>query len=144
MLVFSPDVSVLLLLPSWTAQGTMVGIGGLDFGSASPEDRKVFPYLYYSGVDTSQLAGLLHGQGTDRALNDYVRGALFGHERVLPQLSLARRPVQEHEIEEQLRAYDVVVNAKSQFDLSRIDRWYEREPAERVGQFELYRVKLRS
>jgi len=70
MLVFSPDVSVLLLLPSWTAQGTMVGIGGLDFGSASPKDRKVFPYLYYAGVDTSQLAGLLHGQRTDVALNE--------------------------------------------------------------------------
>src|SRR4029453_17052258 len=161
MLVFSPDISVLLLLPSWTAQGTMVGLGGLDFGSASPADRKAFAYLYFSGVDTRQLGELLHSQGTDLALTDYARSALFGHERVFPELSFTPRPVQEYEIQEQLRAYDayvkafspsevlkhrfayVVVNAGNQFDFSRIDRWYERSSPERIGDFELYRVAQR-
>jgi len=95
-------------------------------------------------------------------LSYYARAALFGHERVLPQLSLDQRVVQDSEIQEQLRAYDayvasfsqsealkhpfgyVVVPVGNQFDFSRIDRWYEREPAERVGQFDLYRVKSRS
>jgi len=162
MLVFSPDLDILMMVPTWTVQGTMVGIGGLDFGSATIQDRKVFVYLYYSGVDTTRLAELLQGKSNDFALSYYARAALFGHERVLPQLSLDQRVVQDSEIQEQLRAYDayvasfsqsealkhpfgyVVVPVGNQFDFSRIDRWYEREPAERVGQFDLYRVKSRS
>jgi hypothetical protein len=162
MLVFSSDIAVLKLLPTWTAQGTMIGLGGLDFGSATLQDRKVFAYLYYSGADTARLAELLHGKSTDLGLNYYARSALFGHERVLPQLSLSHEPVQVDEIEEQLRAYDsyvasfsrsealkypfayVIVLPGSQFDFSRIDRWYERDSAERVGAFELYRVRMRN
>jgi len=161
-LVFSPELDVLLLLPTWTSQGVMPGIGGLDFASAAPQDRKVFAYLYFSGVDTARLRELILGKSTDSALNYYVRAALFGHERILPQLSLHRRPVQDSEIQEQLCAYEnyvssfgreevvkqpltyVVVLAESAFDPSRIDLWYERGPAERVGRYLLYRVRLRS
>ena len=158
-LVFSPDIDVLMLLPTWTCQGTMIGIGGLDFGSST--EPRIFPYLYYSGADTTRLRALLESRSSDLALSYYARAALFGHERVLPQLSLQRSPIQDSEIQENLRAYDeyvttfsqsearkhpfayVIVSADSQFDFSRIDRWYERESAERIGQFELYRVKMR-
>jgi hypothetical protein len=161
-LVFSPDIDVLMLLPTWTAQGTMIGLGGLDFGSANFEERKIFAYLYYSGANTARLDELLRGRSNDLAMNYYARSALFGHERALPQLSLNRRVIQDFEIQEQLRAYDayvttfsqseaikhpfayVIVAAQTQFDFSRIDRWYERGPAERVGQFELYRVRMRT
>jgi hypothetical protein len=161
-LVFSPDIDVLMLLPTWTAQGTMIGVGGLDFGSANFEERKVFAYLYYSGADSARLDELLRGRSNDLALNYYARSALFGHERVLPQLSMHRSVIQDSEIQEQLRAYDayvstfsqseaikhpfayVIVPAETQFDFSRIDRWYERQPPERIGQFELYRVRMRT
>jgi len=161
-LVFSPDIDVLMLLPTWTAQGTMIGLGVLDFGSANFEERKIFAYLYYSGANTARLDELLRGRSNDLAMNYYARSALFGHERALPQLSLNRRVIQDFEIQEQLRAYDayvttfsqseaikhpfayVIVAAQTQFDFSRIDRWYERGPAERVGQFELYRVRMRT
>jgi len=162
MLVFSPDIDVLMLVPTWTAQGTMIGIGGLDFGSATFQERKVFAYLYYSGVDAAYLTTLLEGKSSNLVLAYYARAALFGHERILPQLSLDQHVVQDFEIQEQVRAYETYVSTFSQaeatkhpfaylivpvgsgFDFSRIDRWYERESAERIGQFDLYRVKSRN
>jgi hypothetical protein len=105
-LVFSPDIAVLRLLPTWTAQGTMVGLGGLDFGTSSLRDKKAFAYLYYSGADSAHLDDLLHERSTDLFLNYYVRSALFGHERVLPHLSLRHNPKQETEIQAQLGDFD--------------------------------------
>jgi len=160
-LVFSPAIEVLRYLPTWTSQGTAVGLGGLDFGSATQNERKVHPYLYYSGVDTRGFAELLHNRTDDLFLNYYTRSAIFGHERVLPVLSSHHKPIQDPEIEEQVRLYEsyiaafsreealrtkityVIVRAESNFDFSRIDQWYERDAGERVGDYDLYRLKLR-
>lgn len=161
-LVFSPDIGVVRLVPTWTAQGTMVGLGGLDFGSATSEDKQVFAYLYYSGVDTARLSELLSDQSPDLFLNYYARSAVFGHERVLPQLSLLHSPVQDSEIQEQLRAYEAYVAAFSReevlqhpiayaiigserdFDFSRIDRWFMRDAGEQIGPYYLYRLTPRT
>lgn len=160
-LVFSPDIEVLRYLPTWTAQGTAVGLGGLDFGSATQNERKVYPYLYYSSVNTQGFAELLHDRTDDLFLNYYTRSAIFGHERVLPVLSSHHKPIQDSEIEEQVRLYEsyiaafsreeasrtrityVIVRAESNFDFSHIDQWYERDAGERVGDYDLYRLKLR-
>jgi len=160
--VFSPDISILRLLPTWTAQGTMVGLGGLDFGTASSQDGRVFAYLYYSGADTTRLDDLLHERCPDLFMNYYARSALFGHERILPQLSLHRRPIQDAEIQEQLRVYEtyvasfsreearkypiryVIVSSEVGFDFSRLDLWYERDAGERIGPYLLYRVSPRA
>jgi hypothetical protein len=37
----------------------------------------------------------------------------------------------------------VITLADGNFDLSRIDQWYERDAGERVGDYILYRVQLR-
>ena len=37
----------------------------------------------------------------------------------------------------------VITQAADGFDFSRIDQWYERDQGERVGDYVLYRVKLR-
>jgi hypothetical protein len=160
-LVFSPDIEVLRYLPTWTSQGTAVGLGGLDFGSATQNERKAYPYLYYSGVDTRGFAELLYNRTDELFLNYYTRSAIFGHERVLPVLSSHHKPIQDSEIEEQVRLYEsytrafsreeasrtrityVIVRAQSNFDFSRIDQWYERDAGERVGDYDLYRLKLR-
>ena len=159
--VFSPHIEVLRLLPTWTAQGTAVGLGGLDFGTASQDDRKVYAYLYYCGTDTKRLIELLHDRTDDRFMNYYTRSAVFGHERVLPNLSLHPKPIENADIDEQVRAYEtyvmtfskeevlkhpisyVVVLSESGFDFSHIDRWYERQSQERIGPYELYHLKLR-
>lgn len=160
-LVFSPDIEVLRYLPTWTSQGTAVGLGGLDFGSATQNERKVYPYLYYSGVDTNGFAELLHDRTDALFLNYYTRSAIFGHERVLPVLSSNHKPIRDTEIEEQVRLYEsyiaafsreeasrtrityVIVRAQSNFDFSRLDQWYERDAGERVGDYDLYRLKPR-
>lgn len=160
-LVFSPHIEVLRYLPTWTAQGTAIGLGGLDFGSATQNERKVYPYLYYSGVDTRGFVELLYDRTDELFLNYYTRSALFGHERVLPVLSSHHKPIHDSEIEEQVRLYEsyiasfsreealkhkityVIARAQSNFDFSRIDPWYERDAGERVGDYDLYRLKLR-
>jgi hypothetical protein len=160
--VFSPDSQVMRLLPTWTAQGTLLGLGGLDFGSASRQDRKVYPYFYYSGANGSLLRELLQDKGRDGFMNYYARSALFGHERVLPKLSLHFDPIQNAEIENEIQNYEkyialfsrdeaarnpisyVIVRGDSNFDFSRIDRWYERNTGERVGVYDLYRLRLRT
>jgi hypothetical protein len=161
-LVFSPHIDVLRFLPTWTAQGTVIGLGGLDFGSASQEERKVYAYLYYCGVDSRRLVELLYDRTDDAFMNYYTRSAMFGHERVLPSLSLNSKPIEDTDIEQQVRVYEtyvtsfsreeavkhpityVIVLSQSGFDFSHIDRWYERDTAEHIGDYDLYRLKLRS
>lgn len=161
-LVFSPEIGVLRALPTWTAQGTMVGLGGLDFGSASAKEPKVYAYLYYCGVDRARFVELLKNRSEDLFMNYYTRSAVFGHERVLPELGFPSRPVADDEVEQQVAYYEeyvetfsreeavsnriayVIVRQDSNFDFSRIDRWYERNSSQRVGVYDLFQLSLRS
>jgi hypothetical protein len=38
----------------------------------------------------------------------------------------------------------VIVRAAQPIDFSRLDRWYQREPAELIGDYQLFRVGLRA
>jgi hypothetical protein len=160
-LVFSPERDVMGLLPTWTSQGTLLGMGVLDFGSASQQERKemFYLYLYYSAADGNRLGDLLSGKSDDTFMNHYARTAIFGHERVVPMLSFHFEPIRPEEIEEAVTAYQAYVESfthekvllyplsyvitKGEADLSRIDLWYERDAGERFGEYSLYRLKLR-
>lgn len=160
--VFSPHSEVMRLLPTWTMQGTLLGLGRLDFGSASRKDRTVYTYLYYCGLDGPSLRDLFHNKSPDGFMNYYTVSAVFGHERVLRKLSLNFHPIEDAEIDEQVVAYEtyvrsfsheealrhpityVVVLRDSGFDFSRIDLWYERDVVEHVGSYDLYRLRLRT
>jgi hypothetical protein len=162
-LVFSPQLGVTVLLPTWTSQGTLLDIGGLDFGSTTREERKEFFYihLYYSKADIGALRKALAGVPDDESMNYYARAVVFGHDRVVPALSLHFQPIQPEEIEQEIRAYQAyadsfsraqalkrpityaVIPADGKFDSTNLDRWYERDSGERVGAYMLYRVKLR-
>ena len=118
-------------------------------------------HLYYSKADTASLRLALNGTPNDPAMNYYARAVTFGHERIVPALSVQFRPIQPEEIEQEVRAYQTyadsfsraqvrkrpityaVVPAESNFDFSNIDRWYERDAGERVGAYTLYHLKLR-
>ena len=161
-LVFSPYVAVNSWLPTWTSQGTLLDIGGLDLGHVSRAERKEFLYmhLYYSRVDGSALRNPFDGSGKDVGLK-YARAAVFGHERILPGLNLHFEPIRPEEIEETIHDYQnyvgsfsreearkrplayAILLASDQFDFSNLDRWYERDTGERVGDYVLYRLKLR-
>jgi hypothetical protein len=163
-IVFSPQLTLSVLEPAWTSQPTLLDIGGLDFGSVTRDERKEYFYmhLYYSRADIENLRKALKGAPEDPGMNYYARAVLFGHERIVPALAAEFKPIQDEEIEQEIRAYQNYANAfsltqarkrpltyvvsqtDSNFDFSNIDRWYERDSGERVGNYVLYRVKLKS
>ena len=162
-MVFSPQLAVTVSQPTWTSQGTLLDLGGLDFSSVSREERKKFFYmhLYFSKADIGSLREALKGTPKDEAMNYYARAVIFGHERIVPALAADFKPIQDEEIESEIRAYQdyaksfsrgeavrrpfsyVVTQTDSNFDFTNIDLWYERDAGERAGTYTLYRVKLR-
>jgi hypothetical protein len=161
-IVFSPERDVMGMLPTWTSQGTLLDMGGLDFGRATFQQRKelLYEYLYYSAIDASGLQKILYGTVNDDLLTHYARIAIFGHERVVPMLSFDFKPIQPSEIDEEVNIYRAFADSFSsdsaalhplayvitrrELDWSHIDRWYERNGGERFGDYSLYRVKLRN
>ena len=164
-LVFSPSVALIALLPTWTSQGTLLDVTGVDCGSVTRDERKEFFYmhLYYSKVETEALRNALNGP-PDESHDELssVRSVVFGHARIFPGLSSHFELVQPGEIESEVRVYEAYVNsfsrdealkrpityavvpANGHFDFANLDRWYERDAGERVGDYTLYRLKLRN
>ncbi len=163
--VLSPQVEVMKLLPTWTPQGTLLGAGALDFGSApSHKARKdlLYIYLYYCGADAQRFREYLDQQSDDSYMNFYANSVVFGDERIIPELGLYPKPIQQNEIEQEVRAYQayvdsfsrervlehpltyVITKAEVEPDLSHIDRWYARDGGEHMGTYNLYRLSLRN
>ncbi len=160
-LVFSPQRDVMGMLPTWAPQGTLLGMGGLDFGSALQPERKelLYMWLYYSAADAGRLREILNGRSEDTFLNHYARIAMFGHERQVPMLSFHFEPIRHEEIEAEVRAYQRYLNTfsrekvllhplayvvtRGESDLSHVDQWYEHDAGEKIGDYNLYRLQLR-
>jgi hypothetical protein len=162
-LVFSPGIALIRLLPTWTSQGTLLDMGGLDFSRVSRQEQKHYFYmhLYYYRVETESLRKALNGFQDDPPWGIYARSVIFGHERVTPALSLDFKPIRPDEIEREVLAYQAYTNSFSReealkrpiayaivpvdgnFDSSNVDLWYERDAGEHVGANILYRLKLR-
>ena len=160
---FSPHGEVMGLLPTWAPQGTLLALGSLEFGSTSQQERKklLYLYLYYCEADGERLREFLNEKSDDSLLNYYAPSVIFGHERILPMLSFDFKPIQQDEIEKEVRAYQayvdsfsvekvleqpltyVVTRVEREPALSHIDRWYERDAGEQLGPYRLFRVKLR-
>jgi hypothetical protein len=164
-LAFSPHVDLMRLLPTWTSQGTLLGAGAQDFGSATRKERKELLYqqLYYGGVDAERFREFLNQKTDDMYMNFFAPSVIFGDERFIPALSLHPKPIEPEEIEEEVRLYQsfadsfsrenvlrrpltyVIACKQDQPDsLANIDRWYERDSGEAVGLYILYRVKVRA
>jgi hypothetical protein len=161
--VFSPYIEFMQILPTWAPQGTLLDIGAIDFGNATHQERKEFLYahLYYSGVTAERFREILNGIKDQLQMSYYVKYVVFGHERVRPVFSLNFQPITQTEIENELIDYAkfvdsfsreqalrrpltyAVTRADGQFDFSRIDRWYERNDGEQVGQYSLYQLRVR-
>lgn len=161
--VFSPSVRLMRLLPTWTAQGTLLSLGSVDFGTLTRSQRQQFFYmhLYYSKVSAEDLRKALSGASDNPTLDQYARSVIFGHERITPALDPNYQPIQAHEIDREVRAYEAYANSFSReevlrrplryaiypsqvtFDYSNLDRWYERDNGQPVGSHVLYHLKLR-
>lgn len=162
-IVFSSRSEIMLHLPTWAPQGTLLGIGSLDFGTATHLQRRdlFLAYLYFSGADKARLRDLFDGKTDDSFLRYYVRSALFGHERALPTLSFHFQPIQPYEIDAVIEEFErytrnfsheqalryrlsyLITRAENEGDLSRLDRWYRRGNPERVGNYNLYTLTPR-
>ena len=163
VVVFSPEYGISRLLPTWAPQALLVGTGTASFQALPEDERKewIYLHLYYSGKDEDFLRQLLNDRIDDTYLTYFVQSTIFGPERILLFLGRHSAPVSQPEIEAQVVDYAnytrsfsrsnalkrpvkyVITPADNNFDLSRIDRWYERDDGERVGDYTLYRVRLR-
>jgi hypothetical protein len=163
-LVFSPDVSLTKWLPTWTSQGTLLDQTGVDCGTLTFDQRKqyFFMHLYYSKVETEALRQALNGTlFPARKELTSAASVIFGYGRVFPELSSHFKPIEGKEIEFEVSGYSAyvssftraealkrpiayaIVASSDNFDFSNIDHWYERDIGERVGDYTLYRLKLR-
>ena len=115
--------------------------------------RRFYQYLYYSGVDRNQFVRMLKYDFTSQ-------WEVFGAERVNPVLTAKHEPITESEIERAAQEYAAFVNSfdsnlatnpliayavvDPKDNLSNLDRWYERDSGERVGEFISYRLRIRT
>jgi hypothetical protein len=161
--VFSPEFGISRLLPTWAPQALLTGTGSGVFQGVSQAQRKewIYLHLYYSGKDESCFREILNDRIDDPYLTYFVNSTIFGPERILLLLGWKSQPVSQPEIETEVAEFQnfmrsvsrtivskrplthVITPANNNFDLSRIDQWYERDNGERVGDYVFYRVRLR-
>lgn len=121
--------------------------------STAEDNERLFQYFYYMGVDEVKVEKLLTAP--------MFRAALFGLPRINSTLTKEFKPVTQEEIKSQVAEYSkykrdfsreraerwplsyVILPNERAYDLSNLDRWYERDKGERVGSSLLYRVHLR-
>jgi hypothetical protein len=126
------------------------------FAGVTPEENRerLFQLFYYIGADENWLRHTLEE-------NVVIQIALFGWGRLTNRLTVNARPITDEEIEVEIARYNqyvaafdreraarplltfVVTHAAAETDLKNLDRWYERDAGEPLGQYILYRVKLR-
>jgi len=118
--------------------------------------ERYYQYLYYQGVSPQRLGDAM------RSGNDFVSViALFGWGRHTDRLNSDFKPLTVAEIDAEVELFETyiktfdprnavnkpldlaLVRNNDDVDWSTIDKWYERDRGERIGDFVLYRLKLR-
>jgi glycopeptide antibiotics resistance protein len=117
---------------------------------------RYYQYLYYMNLDEAWLENSMKN-------GDYVSMiALFGWGRHSDRLSSNAKPLTYREIEEEAWRFGeyrknfsfqqasqptlayVIVPTDWEADFTNIDAWYERETGEKIGDYTLYKVKLKA
>ncbi|HEY6119322.1 MAG TPA: hypothetical protein VIV66_05145 [Pyrinomonadaceae bacterium] len=157
--LLSTDLFVADGLPSSAPQSILWAPHMLVFSGASNEESKerFYQYLYYTGVSPEKLKSILR---YERRYGFAV--GLFGFERTIRGLSSNPKPIGEEEVAAEIARYSdyaasfdaqeagkvrisyVVARADEQPNLAHLDRWYERDAGEHIGNFILYRTRFRS
>ena len=156
-LVLATDNRVSMMLPTFAPQAIFwaPNFDLLHLGAGESRER-FYQFLYYSGVDAQQFKNEL-GQPMSN-----IAAAAFGHERVLPDLAVNVSPITSQDIANEVDHYQsyltsfdraqatlhpvayVIVPANGDLNFSNLDQWYERYSSETIGDYRLYRVRLRS
>ncbi len=155
-LVLASDYKVALILPAFAPQA-LLWESHFEFLNLQPGEtsERFFKYLYYIGMDGKELTKEL-GQ----PMNTFAIAA-FGSDRVIQGQSVLAKPITNEEIASKVNDYKaytssfsrekaaehaltyVIVPADGTIDLSNLDRWYQRDEGEHIGDHLLYRVQLR-
>jgi hypothetical protein len=152
--VFASDVLLTHSLPSVSGNPVLWSRHLRYFSNLNQleQRRRFYQYLYYSGFDEKRFSTALRNDFT-------VRWEIFGAERANPVLASVHNEITEEEIGGAAREYARFVNSfnlqnatgpvlsyavvSPEDDLANLDKWYERGPAERMGKFIVYPLKLR-
>lgn len=161
-LVISSDLMLADTLPTdarlpvlWAPhQQVFSGVTGVE------HKERLYQQLYYTGVRFSQTDAGQALRNPDPQKRYFI-GALHGWGRSDPAWNVAWQPLTPTEAEAEIRGYQefsdtfdqaraaqptltfLVVSARRPLDLSNLEKWYERDEGERVGDFIIYRLKLR-
>jgi hypothetical protein len=155
--VLMADLKLADRLPTDAPQAALWAPRMLVFpGITEAENRdRFFQQLYFLGYDEKKFWAEL-----DASDWNFLAG-LFPYKRLSPVVSGSNVPITPDELREQLASYldysrtfnrdraatprlsYLVVSAVNEPDYANLDRWYQRDAGERVGNFIMYRVKLR-
>ena len=117
---------------------------------SAEQKKRYYQYLYYSSVDENRFGRLLQSDFT-------AQWEVFGAERVNPVLTASYQPITNEEIGNATREYGEFTRSfdsklattpllayavvSQNDDLSNVDRWYERNAGDKVGEFLIYSLK---
>jgi hypothetical protein len=156
--LLSTDLLVAGSLPTSAPQSVLWAPHILVFSGLSEAESKerFYQYLYYTGISSEELRSIFvtaprYGFGI----------GLFGSERTIRGLSREAKPITLEELEAEVQHYSaysssfnaeraskvkisyVVAHADEDLDLRHFDQWYERDSGERIGEFILFRSRLK-
>ncbi|MDQ1613389.1 MAG: hypothetical protein QOG00_3320, partial [Pyrinomonadaceae bacterium] len=153
--VFCPDIALANRLPTVAPQAVLWAPHMFVFSGVTlaEEKERLYQQLYYSNIDAARFSDFISRPHP-------YRTAVFGSARVLNGLDPNRAPITPADLDAETRAYadyitsfareraartplSYVVTNAAQIDPGNIDRWYTRDAGERVGNYTIYRVKLR-
>lgn len=157
-IVISSDLLAADGLPTSAPQAVLWAPHLLVYSGVTPTESKerFYQYLYYTGISRERLKQILK---TERQYG--FAAGLFGFERTIKGLSLNPKPITTEELENELNLYAqycssftrdqaartelsyLIMPVDDERDVANLDRWYERDRGERVGNYTLYRISLR-
>lgn len=160
-LILATDPVVADYLPTIAPQALLWAPHIYGFAGITPDEDKqrLRALLYYTGIQLD--GGTAERFARQETVQKFYFSALLGRNRIDRSQSNTWKPVAPEEYESAQRAYDdfiasftretaahptiayVLTASDRSVDLSHLDRWYERDSGEQVGNFILYRVKLR-
>jgi len=160
--VYAPDFIVASAIPTTAPQPVLWAPYLFVFPDVTlMEDKeRMASFLYYKDVDFNNIDHFrLESLDNEQS---YYLSSLIGRGRFNPRLSVNWQPIAADEVRGALDYYRnfvgtfdrrkassplvsyLLVSADDRLKLSNFDRWYERDEGERVGNYLLFRVRLRS
>lgn len=156
-LVYAPDSVLADEVPTLASQPVLWARHQHIFVGAGAEENKerFYQWMYYTGYDAEGL------EATLTQSNFAIVYALFGWGRLSDRLVVNPQPLTKEEIDREVKAFDdyiasfdraraarfplsyLIVSDSDAIATSQVNEWYERDEGTRVGDFVLYRLKLR-